>query len=78
MFDGLCMNKVSNMLVETKMGEDTFTYAYISMSIYTCTSTKQKHHEFLQGSREKTCKINNISKSKAKPDANLVRFDNED
>ena len=57
MFGGLCMNKVSNMLVETKMGEDTYTYAYISMCIYTFSSTKQKYHEVLQGSREKNIQI---------------------
>ena len=35
MFGGLCMNKVSNMLVETKMGEDTntYTYAYILVCV---------------------------------------------
>ena len=76
------MNKVSNMLAETKMGEDTYTvytsYTYISMRIYTFTSTKQKYHEVLQGSRRETCKLNEISTPKAKPNANLVRFDNED
>ena len=55
MLGGLCMNKVSNVLGETKMGEDTntYTYAYIRMCRYTFTSTKQKYHEVLQGSREK-------------------------
>ena len=46
--------------------------------IYTFTSTKQKYHEVLQGSRTETCKLNEISKSKAKPDSNLMRFEHED
>ena len=56
---GLYMNKVSNMLVETKMEEDTYTYAYISMCIYiyTFTSTKKKYHEVLQGSSRENMQI---------------------
>ena len=33
---------------------------------------------FYKAVEKKTFKLNDISKSKAKPDANLVRFDNED
>ena len=56
----------------------THISSYISICMCTPESTKQKPNEVQQGSRREKCKFNEVSKSKVKPDANLMRFENED